>query len=671
VLTSSHTRRIALASLVAILTGLGALYRVTHDSPDHDTAGVTRQTEHLGAAYARWKAALASRGEDRTLVLPLAWSKALSVSRTGARGQAALDLVDGSVVVDVSGLPETGAFDVWLIDNRPGPGRSVRPEPSDGAIRVGRLNSSGGAATLRARLDRDALSGFRLDLVVVARAGESPGTGGVLFGSPSLFQRLYHSERRGEIGPGGDGLPAAATPSLAAAPFRFLVPGPAYADPPGDIPARLAALIANGERLFFNETFEGNGRACGTCHRAENNFTIDAKFIATLPPDDPLFVAEFTPDLAVDFENPTLMRQSGLILENLDGFDKPGVMRGVPHTLGLITSLTKDATLPAGPPSEMTGWSGDGSPGGTLRTFAIGAVTQHFTKTLNRVAGVDFRLPTSKELDALEAFQLSLGRQEDLTLPLNLKDSSASVGQDIFINGTAGGDPTKPGGKCQTCHFNAGASNNNGGVAGTNRNFNTGVEDRPDSPTALAGTPRDGGFGIVANPAGGFGDGKFNTPPLVEAADTGPFFHNNAVNTIKEAIRHYNSDAFNNDPNSPKNLGAQIQLDPIQVGAVAAFLRVINALENIRSATDLEEDALRTGAMPRVRRAVSRAIGEVTDAINVLEAQGLHAEAVSDLRQARALLEAALVTHPPKPRNQLIQAAIEHQLAARGRIVDG
>ena len=59
----------------------------------------------------------------------------------------------------------------------------------------------------------------------------------------------------------------------------------------------------------------------------------------------------------------------------------------------------------------MTGWSGDGAPGtGSLREFAIGAVTQHFTKTLARTAGRDFRLPTEHQLDAMEAFQLSLGR---------------------------------------------------------------------------------------------------------------------------------------------------------------------------------------------------------------------------------------------------------------------
>src|SRR2546426_169978 len=175
------------------------------------------------------------------------------------------------------------------------------------------------------------------------------------------------------------------------------------ASPPPD---RLSQVIAKGSDLFFNETFGGNGRTCGTCHPAENNFTIDPAFIATLPKDNPLFVAEFIPALKENFENPALMREFGLILENLDGFadlKNKFVMRGVPHVLGLRTSVNS----PGGP---RTGWSGDGAPGdGSLRSFATGAVIQHFTKTLNRIPGVDFRLPTDEELDALEAFQLSLG----------------------------------------------------------------------------------------------------------------------------------------------------------------------------------------------------------------------------------------------------------------------
>ncbi len=196
-------------------------------------------------------------------------------------------------------------------------------------------------------------------------------------------------------------------------------------------------LIERGRELFMKETFEGNGRTCASCHPPTNNFTIDPAFIATLPDDDPLFVAEFNPDLA-ELEDPELMRRFGLITENADGFDRPGVLRGVPHTLGLRIST---AVNPAGEEAltradgstvrDATGWSGDGAPGnGSLHAFATGAVIQHFTKTMNRVAGEDFRLPTKAELDALEAFQLSLGRQKEIDLAtMNFSRSRRADGQ--------------------------------------------------------------------------------------------------------------------------------------------------------------------------------------------------------------------------------------------------
>src|SRR6478735_8972893 len=37
--------------------------------------------------------------------------------------------------------------------------------------------------------------------------------------------------------------------------------------------------ICAGAGIFFEETFGGNGRTCGTCHPARHNLTIDAQFI--------------------------------------------------------------------------------------------------------------------------------------------------------------------------------------------------------------------------------------------------------------------------------------------------------------------------------------------------------------------------------------------------------
>src|SRR5262245_34901297 len=88
----------------------------------------------------------------------------------------------------------------------------------------------------------------------------------------------------------------------------------APAPPPPEPPP---TLVDRGRELFFTETFDGNGRTCGTCHRAEDNFGLSTQFIATLPADDPLFVAETVPGLARGFEAPRQMRTNGLILENL------------------------------------------------------------------------------------------------------------------------------------------------------------------------------------------------------------------------------------------------------------------------------------------------------------------------------------------------------------------
>ena len=417
-----------------------------------------------------------------------------------------------------------------------------------------------------------------------------------------------------------------------------------------------AALIAEGREIFFNETFAGNGRTCGTCHRAEDNFGLTPAFIAGLPPEDPLFVAETNPDLAENFENPRLMRGFAMILENLDGFDDLAntfTMRGVPHTLALSTSVASAA----GP---RTGWSGDGAPGdGSLRAFATGAVIQHFPLTTNRIPGVDFRLPTEEELDALEAFQLSLGRQEELALPLALKGVVADRGQEIFLDNTLG--------KCNACHANAGANGdpNIFGPGAGNLNFDTGVEALPDQPADLTGelVPPDDGFGTP-------GDGTFNTPTLVEAADTGPFFHNNSVETIEGAVAFYNGDAFNNSPAGQLLVGATgsgINLDGTQVVAVAAFLRVINALENIRAATALLEQS-GDERRKEARESLRLAVFETEDAIQVLAGGGLHPEAVFHLEEARRLARKAARSF--FQRGRLTRKAIEEQEKARDELVE-
>jgi hypothetical protein len=354
------------------------------------------------------------------------------------------------------------------------------------------------------------------------------------------------------------------------------------------------------------------------------------------------------------------MRKFGLILENLDGFDdlpNKFVMRGVPHTLGMRVSVNSQA----GP---RTGWSGDGAPGdGSLRSFATGAVIQHFTKTLNRIPGVDFRLPTDEELDAMEAFQLSLGRQTELSLPLQLKGDVPKRGQEIFLDNSLG--------KCNLCHFNAGANANLGGPPVGNFNFDTGVENLPDQPGRLVNPniPRDDGLGRP-------GDGTFNTPSLVEAADTGAFFHNNAVETIEGADAFYNGDAYKNSPSGqflastdPNRIA--LKLDATQVVAVAAFLRVINSLENIRQSIELLENSLskKSPVGRHQKQLLDQAVRELHDSYRVLEGGGLHPEAVTQLKEAHRSADKARSSWFSKKR--LTREAIETLKRSRPLLVSG
>ncbi|WP_437713229.1 hypothetical protein WMF45_46220 [Sorangium sp. So ce448] len=112
------------------------------------------------------------------------------------------------------------------------------------------------------------------------------------------------------------------------------------------------------------------------------------------------------------------------------------VSRGVNHVLSLSTSIRADSgDGTTNSPAERTGWGGDGSSDGTLRGFLRDAITQHFPKRLDREPGVDFRLPTSQEDDVALAFQLSLGRLNELDLAsVRLSDPEAEDGRLAFMD---------------------------------------------------------------------------------------------------------------------------------------------------------------------------------------------------------------------------------------------
>jgi len=187
------------------------------------------------------------------------------------------------------------------------------------------------------------------------------------------------------------------------------------------------------------------------------------------------------------------------------------------------------------------------------------------------VEGRDFRLPTDRELDAMEAFQLFTGRQKFVDArPIVFRDSGAQRGRDLFLGFDSGG-------KCTQCHFDMGSVNQFASAPPGLGNISIDTNVKALTPNL----PNDDGFLSARNePTAFIPPGQFNIPVLIEAADTGPFFHNNVfLSGIEGAVSFYVSPAFQA---SPLGTVLNIQLTQTDINDIGAFLRGINAAENIR-----------------------------------------------------------------------------------------
>ena len=414
----------------------------------------------------------------------------------------------------------------------------------------------------------------------------------------------------------------------------------------------VAAQVDQGGNLFNGETFQGNGRTCGTCHIASLNFAlppsnIQSRFSTVSATFDPLFIGETKPssfDAGFDFnlntlvltdtvtsaspcigtlqgiitsgsgataatakvltqispttylvaggmnpalsgtvsdsnscsgtvasvtagslgtiagsqlglEDPKRMRTSadavnfpqgrGLILENIDGFPPtPNVFRKSPHLLNLAQR------------SGPFGLSGNFF---DLQTFATGAVTQHFPRTLNRSSGgsaPDFRLPTSDELAAMEVFMRSLEFPAG-TDPnkFNLNRFVLTAAQQRGLNAFFGA------GRCSGCHF--------GTVLTDSALINTGVVNQTIISAGVDNLP--------CEPASPCGTRAFSVRQLFNIANLGPFFHDGSAATLKDVLAFYNSSFFNNSPGGqgfgPINT---IAIGPTATDDIIAFLEGIS-----------------------------------------------------------------------------------------------
>lgn len=134
--------------------------------------------------------------------------------------------------------------------------------------------------------------------------------------------------------------------------------------------------------------FAGNGRSCGSCHVPGDNFGLSVGRIASLPKDDPLF---FPLD-----EDAMALNRFGLVHVIAPGIDQ---FRPTPKLVHLRDLCDRKGNC------DGLGLLGDRVE--NLDAFTIQAITNHLTRSVARVPGVDFRLPSAKELKALRIYQLS------------------------------------------------------------------------------------------------------------------------------------------------------------------------------------------------------------------------------------------------------------------------
>lgn len=308
-------------------------------------------------------------------------------------------------------------------------------------------------------------------------------------------------------------------------------PGPVEPDPtashaPGH--QQVQGDPARGDLVFFEETFGGNGRTCGTCH-PRPNLVLTPEDIAALPRNDLVFVGKL--DVNRKFIGRALFQYP------LGGTSmlKPDiqVQRAV---LGIFN-------LPRTDPFLTDGRADD------LREQIPEAVLLHFHDgVLNRGK----RMPTRQEIEDLVAFMESVQSPSDPGGPGPL----AAQGQGLFF-GSAG---------CGICHF--------GPVFTDNDFHNTGVVDDADPDFRVDDIPFDPGrcrLDPAANDCATSG-ASFNTPQLGGGRLTAPFFHNNSRATLRRVVEFYNSDSFTDSPaNIRLGIGA-LNLTEEEIDAIAAFL---------------------------------------------------------------------------------------------------
>jgi cytochrome c peroxidase len=344
----------------------------------------------------------------------------------------------------------------------------------------------------------------------------------------------------------------------------------------GEDVARAPTLVERGEALFTQETFDGNGRVCSTCHEPDQFGTITPEYVQArhaVDPTDPLFRAIDSDDgLGESYERllthatvrvPMPLERdpaTGLSVRLCDAPQEVEVFvhRGNPTVFNVVL---EDLLMV------------DGRDGGDLETQAHNAVRTH---------NEPGREATPDELAAIAAYQRSLfshaavrdflERGGDLELPQGVTPEERR-GRTFFepqrpcgvchsgpmLNRTSplhdavvgsryetvlvGAEPDNPNPKREWCWVDPETSEIVPGPDGSERVFPAPVAD-PGAvilPGSLVATSPDGSVDTIPNSLlGQLAGPLFKIPSLWGVPNTAPYFHDNSAKTLDDVLDQYN-----------------------------------------------------------------------------------------------------------------------------------
>jgi cytochrome c553 len=352
-------------------------------------------------------------------------------------------------------------------------------------------------------------------------------------------------------------------------------PGTAPPPPPPPPPA---VDLADGQHLFDQETFGGNGRTCLTCHMRETGTIILADISRRLAanPDDELFRHDALDDGHLGTSR--ILTHGTIRVElplppYVTLVDNPAQRTIVVHR-GVPTTLNSPALDGRGVVALMLDLRE-----ADLQRQALGAIRTHAQSPLE---------PTRQQLDNLAAFQQMDERFFSSAVlrafarggpPPQLPEGSTDSerrGRTFFVDAVPA--PGSKEGVCGMCHSGPmlnevnqfgqtetgvpiGAKIGNVLVAETNKLRNPTFAFAVDGPggsrrvnlpdpgimlTPPGATPQMSTFVLPFNLHPEELAGFFKTPSLWGVRHTAPYFHDNSAKTLRELVDHY-GDVFFRD----------------------------------------------------------------------------------------------------------------------------